>query len=266
MKFEKIEQPITSMSQDLVMLSMFERFATDPSIPLDRLERLMAMQDKMRADRARDAFTLAMSQMQPELPTVDKNGAIVIYAKDDVKREKPPIQSTSFATWEDINEAIRPFLGKYGFSLSFKAERVGDQVVISGILKHRDGHQETTTLPLALDTTGSKNNVQAVGSSISYGKRYTAGMLLNINSRAKHEADDDGKAAGAPACIDADQAQTLREKIELTNSNLKVFLDLAGAESLETIRADKYDMLTQKLEAKARKEAAKTPLKKDQPE
>jgi hypothetical protein len=42
------------------------------------------------------------------------------------------------------------------------------------------------------DSTGSKNAVQAVGSSTSYGKRYTACALLNITSRGE---DDDGETA-----------------------------------------------------------------------
>jgi hypothetical protein len=42
------------------------------------------------------------------------------------------------------------------------------------VLSHELGHSEETTMTLPLDTSGSKNNVQAVGSSTSYGKRYTA--------------------------------------------------------------------------------------------
>lgn len=262
------ESQMTTVSQDLAMLSLFERLIMDPSVPIDRLEKMMAMSDKMRMDRARDSFTLAMSQMQPNLPTIDQNGCITITDKDD--KDKPAdqrriIQSTKFAKWEDINETIRPVLGEFGFALTFKAIREGDRVVITGILRHRDGHQEVTDLPLALDTTGSKNNVQAVGSTISYGKRYTAGMLLNITSRAKPDADDDGNAACGPSYLDEEQVQTLRDKIELTKSNTKAFLDLAGAESLEKIHVDKYDMLTKKLEAKAMKEAAKAAKKDENP-
>jgi hypothetical protein len=48
-------------------------------------------------------------------------------------------------------------------------------------------------MTLPLDTSGSKNNVQAVGSSTSYGKRYTATLLLNIRTKGE---DDDGHAGG----------------------------------------------------------------------
>ena len=63
---------------------------------------------------------------------------------------------------------------------------------ITAILSHREGHSEETTLTLDADKSGSKNAVQAVGSSISYGQRYAAVALLNITTRGM---DDDGENA-----------------------------------------------------------------------
>ena len=48
-------------------------------------------------------------------------------------------------------------------------------------------------MELPVDTTGSKNAVQAVGSSTAYGKRYVMEALLNLTSRGQ---DDDGKRGG----------------------------------------------------------------------
>ncbi|WP_396584252.1 ERF family protein [Bartonella grahamii] len=39
------------------------------------------------------------------------------------------------------------------------------------------------------DATGSKNNIQAVGSTLTYARRYLLGMLLNV---ARKEDDTDG--------------------------------------------------------------------------
>src|SRR6185503_15653016 len=96
----------------------------------------------------------------------------------------------------------------HGFALSFRTGSAPDgKLTVTGILSHRAGHQEETTLALMHDSTGSKNSVQAVGSSISYGKRYTAGALLNITSRGE---DDDGKLAGAPEYITETQVSELQ--------------------------------------------------------
>lgn len=101
-----------------------------------------------------------------------------------------------------------------------------------------EGDQEDTTIVLPHDSTGSKNAVQAVGSSTSYGKRYTAGLLLNLTSRGE---DDDGKAADAPATITQDQVIILRELIEATDSDKARFLKHIKVDDLSDIRADKFD-------------------------
>ena len=45
-----------------------------------------------------------------------------------------------------------------------------------------------------LDTSGGKNNIQAMGSAVSYLERYT---LLAITGLSTKEMDDDGRGAGA---------------------------------------------------------------------
>lgn len=237
---------LAPMSEAAAIMQMIVTASRDQSVDLPRIKELWAMKKEIEADAAKKAFTRAMTIMQPKLPVVDQNGRIVINDKAGNM-----IQSTAYAKWEDMNEVIMPILGEHGFTLTFDGRRAGDQVVVTGILEHQDGHEKRVELSLALDGTGSKNNVQAVGSSISYGKRYTAGLLLNLTSRAKHEDDDDGNAAGGTGFIDADQAETIKDKITATRSNLKSFLELARAPTVEQIRADKYDFLIGKLEAKA---------------
>jgi hypothetical protein len=117
----------------------------------------------------------------------------VIDERGGIKNTAGTVQST-YAKWEDINDAIRPVLHEHGFALSFRVKRVENAISVTGILSHEDGHSEETTLELPSDTSGSKNAVQAVGSSLSYGKRYTAMALLNITSRAPMDRDDDGLA------------------------------------------------------------------------
>src|SRR3546814_10944018 len=95
-----------------------------------------------------------------------------------------------YALWEDIIEAIRDLLSEHGFALSFRTGRENDQITVTGILSHRDGHSEETTIFLPLDTTGAKNAVQGVGSSPRYGKRYAAPHLLHLPLRPRKRAVD----------------------------------------------------------------------------
>ena len=86
------------------------------------------------------------------------------------------MQST-YGNWEDTDRLIRPILHTHGFGLSFRTEEGDGCLYVTSVLAHRDGHSEQTTLRLPIDTSGSKNVVQGAGSSLSYGKRSTAGPI-----------------------------------------------------------------------------------------
>jgi hypothetical protein len=195
------------------LISMIERVALNPNVDIDKMERLLEMQERILARTARVAYAAALAEMQPNLPVIERRGLIQVRKKDAAGDRNGEIQqSTPYALWEDINEAIRPVLQQYGFALSFRTGQSADgRVTVTGILSHREGHQEETTMVLQHDSTGSKNAVQAIGSSTSYGKRYTAMALLNLTSRGD---DDDARAAGAPMPISADQLSKLRTLID----------------------------------------------------
>lgn len=232
-------------SETTAIISMIERAARDPAVDIDKMERLMLMQERAMERNARAAYAEALALLQPELPSVARNGKIIVTDKTD--RSKV-IQSTAYARWEDINEAIKPALAKHGFSLSFKVGMASDgKITVTGILMHREGHQEETTITLPHDSTGSKNAVQAVGSSTSYGKRYTAGMLLNLTS---HGEDDDGKGADQPATITDEQVEELVEMIDSVGAHKGRFLQHLRVETLADLPASRFDEAVAALNAK----------------
>lgn len=176
-------------SDDDRTLAMIERLAANPDFDVEKLKALLDMQERVLDRNAKAEFFAELAVMQPDLPVVGRHGTISVPAKDGKTGHDTP-----YARWEDVNAAIGPILGAHGFALSFRTATSADgRIEITGILSHRGGHQEQTSLTLMHDSTGSKNAVQAIGSSVSYGKRYTAGALLNLTSRGE---DDDGKAAG----------------------------------------------------------------------
>ena len=65
---------------------------------------------------------------------------------------------------------------------------------------------------LPLDTSGSKNGVQAVGSTVSYGKRYAICALLNISTGD----DTDGNIPH----VNQSKPEVVREKLPISDSKL----------------------------------------------
>jgi hypothetical protein len=118
---------------------------------------------------------------------------------------------------------------------------------VTCILAHRDGHREETSLDLMHDSTGSKNSVQAIGSSVSYGKRYTMCALLNITTKNE---DDDGATADTSGWISDAQSRELDALIRETSSDLAKYLKHMGVDALYKIPAAQFTEAKQALLAK----------------
>lgn len=228
-----------TQSEGGALISMIERVAMNPDAGIDTLERLLQMQERVLDREARSAYSRDFAAMQAEIPTIKERGK--------------GHGSIRYALWEDVNEAIRPVLTKYGFGLSFKTSNADKQITITAILSHRDGHSEETTQSFPHDTSGSKNAIQAVGSSMSYGKRYTAGALLNLTSG---EQDTDGATVSEP--ITEDQVLHLRDLIEASTVTEAHFIKYANSqiknvtiEKLSDLPADAYEGAVIALKKKA---------------
>lgn len=210
------------------IVQIIERAARDPSIDIDKMERLLAMKERLDAKLAVEAYNTAFAEMQPELPEIDERGQIKV---------NETVRST-YAKWEDINAVIKPILAKHGFGLSFRTSTKSGKADVTAILMHRAGHREETSIELDADTSGSKNGVQALGSSVSYGKRYTATAILNITTRG---LDDDGKRAGDGPTISESQAADLKKLITEHGGNLNKLLTYFKIRSLDQIPAKNYE-------------------------
>lgn len=204
------------------LLNAIVQMASDPRVDADKLEKLLAMQERMEARDAERQFNQAMMRL-PAIH-VKKNGRIDLTSKDDRAKGLANQREVPFAKWEDIARIIEPLLDAEGFRLSFNsALRQGDGggLVVTGTLLHREGHTRSASIPLPLDTGPGRNNLQAQGSTLSYGKRYTAEMLLNI---VRDGDDDDGKRGGTKY-ITAEEAEELADMAKKAGRPEGVLLD-----------------------------------------
>jgi hypothetical protein len=208
------------------MLALIARAAADPATDVAKMQSLLAMQRELIADEARAQFNEAFARLQPRLPRVKKNGE-VWYPIEKAKPDGPQKRAFRYAKWEDIDLAIRPLLNAEGFSLSFDTDQhASGGYLIIGKLLHAAGHEKTATFgPVPLDTSGGKNNLQGAASSLSYGKRHTGSMLLNL----VFEGDDDDGTGGP---IDASQVKIILDLVKQANAGPR-FLRYMNALSVE---------------------------------
>ena len=147
----------TAQSSSQSLLPMIDKLLERPEFDVEKLERLLDMQERIITRSAMEAFNTGMAMMQDDMPSIAERGQA---------------HNTKYATFEDINDVAKPIMRKHGFAVSFKVNNIQGGIEVTGVLMHKGGHREETTMTLPLDTSGNKNAVQAAGSSVSYGKRF----------------------------------------------------------------------------------------------
>lgn len=232
-----------AVNEGATILAMIDRVMAMPDVPVEKVEQMFALYQKVEAGKAQRAYAAALADMQAALPVVVSKGAIK--GNDDKVRSK-------YAKWEDICEAIRPHLTAHGFAISFGIDNADAQrVTVTCTLSHREGHSEKTAMSLGIDSSGGKQGPQGWGSAVSYAKRYTATAMLNIASRGE---DDDGQAA-ANEYITDDQQERLKQLLSDINGTHEAFLKVAKADCYDKIKASQFADLEKRLLAKAREAA-----------
>lgn len=226
------------------ILAVIERAAINPDIDVTKMMALLDMQERIMAKNAESAFNDAMTRLQEAMPRITKDGNIEFVDNKNNHRKTP------FATYENIDKAIRPLMIAEGFSIAFNSEWGESGATIHATLSHRDGHSRKASIRLPLDSSGSKNSLQAMGSTISYGKRYLVTMMLNIVTEGEDNDGDD-----AHQFIDTEQAATLDTMILETKANRASFLKYIGAESVQKILASDYQKALNALKAKEKQNA-----------
>jgi hypothetical protein len=220
------------------MLAIISNAASDATIDVAKMERLLNVQERMMEKQAEINFNQSLNALQSKLPVISKSGKIIHSGK----------VISSYAKYEDIHKAINPVLIENGFSLRYNSRESDGKMVITGTLAHIDGHSITDEIPLSIDSSGAKNSVQGVGSTISYGKRYLVSMLLNLVFEGE---DDDGNSAGHVQ-ISAKHAKEIKELIEETGSDTKKFLKWLNAKSVDEMSEKDYPRALAALERKVK--------------
>ncbi|TBX84255.1 recombinase [Bacillus cereus] len=99
-----------------------------------------------------------------------------------------PFFKNNYATLDTIIDEIRPILSKHGLSIMQIPSGDGQNVTLKTLLLHESGEwlesDELTMKPV-------KNDPQAVGSCITYARRYSLAAFLSLNTGE----DDDGNSA-----------------------------------------------------------------------
>lgn len=199
--------------------------AVQQGADLDKLQKLMDLQDRWEANEARKAFTVAMTGFKAEPVRILKRKNVSFTTRDG--------ETTSYnhAELSDITDAIGPALAKHELSYRWNIKQEGSNISVTCILTHVRGHFEQVTMNASPDASGKKNAIQQVASATTYLQRYT---LLAITGMSTKGMDDDGRGT-AQEEMDAreldwlskiNDAQTVEECQAVKNEMLSAYDDV----------------------------------------
>jgi ERF superfamily len=185
---------VVTTSNNSVLASFIERAARDPEFDVQKFGELLRMQREVENDQARKSFNRAMASAQAEMLPV-------------VRDATNSHLNNRYAKLETIDAAIRPIYTRWGFSVRYGSAPSPHEgwLRITCTVAHDDGYFEENYLDAPVSLTGSQGGrmavtpVQAIGSTVTYLRRYLLGMVWNT---VLADDDDDGeatrRAAAAP--------------------------------------------------------------------
>ena len=230
------------------MVSMMERLALNPDLPVEKLEKLLDMQLKVRALEAEAAFNAAMTTCQSEMGRVSADA-------------KNTHTGSTYATYAKLDKALRPIYTKHGFAVSFdEGDAPAEHVLALAYVSHSAGHTRTYRKTMPIVTKGLKGGdmmtaTHGAASAGSYAKRY---LLKDIFNVAIGEDDNDGNPPKVEV-ITEKQAADLSALIDEVGADRVAFMEyiaqdkFIASQTLEQIPKKSYAGLVKMLERKRKK-------------
>jgi len=185
-----IEKPDTVLAPSIeVSESSFDVLiaqAIDKNVPVETMEKLLAMRRELKAEAGKEAFFTALAEFQSECPVITKSREVK--GKDDDGNYTQ--LRYRYAPLDEIIRVAGPLLKKHGFSYILHPGRAeGAQVAIC-TLHHIAGHDESSEFCTPVDPKAYMN-----ASAYTYASRYAFCAVTGILTGNE---DDDAQGAGEP--------------------------------------------------------------------
>ena len=232
------------------LLQVISKAAADPNVDIEKMERLLEMQERVQARNAEQAFSEAMNKAQSEMRPIAANAS-------------NPQTRSRYASFDKLDRVLRPIYTEHGFSLSFdEGEAPRENYVrVLCYVSHVGGHTRTYRRDMPADGKGAKGGdvmtkTHAAGAAGSYGARYLLKGIFNV---AVGEDDDDGNESAARTNVISDaQWAIITDLIEKTGSDARRFCEAYRIESVRALPATAFNKAKSQLERKLKEMGAKS--------
>lgn len=235
-----LHQPPSSDSASLMVI--IDRAAKDPTFDVAKLDQLLQVKERWDAAEAKRAFVAALNAFKKDPPTLTKNKQVK-YGQGE------RVTDYRHATLDQVSAVIGKALSLVGITHRWDVVQADSTIRVGCILTHERGHSERVEIVGVADASGSKNAIQAVGSTITYLQRYT---LLAATGMAVKGQDDDGIKSGSLTDKESADFETAIDSAVDEQGLEGVWKSIVKACQSSGDRAS-YDSLKAKVTAKGKK-------------
>lgn len=218
-------------------------FALEKNLPVETLERLVALHERVSDRAAASEFATALAEFQDECPPIAKTKKARI-----LKRDGTPGYEYKYAELDQIARTVRPFLHSKGLSYSWDSSMEGKTITCICTLRHINGHSTTASFTVGIDNPSGMSEQQKHAAALTYARRQSLIQILGITTA---EPDTD---AADPETITEKQAVELKELLTEVEASEKKFLEYMGVDSIEEIRKSDWNKATRVLIEKRRRQ------------
>ncbi len=214
-KPKEVREVAVVQKQEIVSVENFIMEAVKNNLPVETMEKLFALREKVKAAQAKEAFDSAMSKFQGECPVIKK--------KKDGGKTKSGIVAYKFAPIDYIVSQTKDLIAKNGFSYKTNSETSLEKVKVTIIVKHEFGHSEDTSVEVPLGTkTDIMSAPQVVAAALTFAKRYA---FLNAFGIMTGDEDTDAKE-------DKKEQKPKNVKVHIMNQLKTLGVDISKKEEL----------------------------------
>lgn len=236
-----MNQALEKKTENVIAITPMEmlQIAVQQGADLEKLKQLMDLQDRWEKNEARKAYVVAMNAFKKNPPDIYKTKHVQF---GDTQYDHAMLSNAA--------ELIGAAMSKEGLSFRWDCEQLeGGTIRVTCVITHIQGHSERVALQAGADQSGKKNNIQALGSTVSYLQRYT---LFAATGLAAKGVDDDGKSSEIEYITES-QAADLGALLDEVKANRVAFLDYFKIGKLEELPAKAYQQAVAMTEAKRKK-------------
>ena len=233
-------QTQTQLNQSLTPFQMLQ-IAVEQGADIDKLDKLMQLEERWRENQAKQAFYQALTEFKKNPPKV---------AKDAINKQ----YNSKYSTLGHFTNVVNAALGENGLTASWEFDQKDNgEIEVTCTLTHSMSHSKSVSLIAPPDTSGAKNKIQQIKSTITYLELATFQAITGIVA-TDNAADDDGNSyTNKKVYITPDQVCDLQNALAVADLSETDLCKQAKIGSIELLEAQRFAGCKKWIEQEAKK-------------